>query len=297
MSTAWAITVLVGAAFCTFVISIFHSLLSGEVRAWLPHLARRLVRGAARQLPVDSRARYEADWLAELVAWQDRPISALAKAAHIRWKAREIQESLGGVQVRGEGAKRALDLFVATSLLFLLAPLLLATAIAIKFDSRGPVFFRQRRAGRGDRSFYLFKFRTMVPNADDLKDSLRDRNEAQFGLFKIADDPRVTRVGKFLRKTALDELPQLVNVVRGEMSLVGPRPMLPNEVAALKEEGELGRTEVRPGLTGPRQIQNFRGPYTVDEGREMDEEYARSRSLLLDLRLLAHTVWAVLRRP
>src|SRR5436309_3581984 len=103
---------------------------------------------------------------------------------------------------------------------------MIAIALAIKFDSRGPVFFRQLRVGRHGKRFYMLKFRTMVPDAEELKDSLRHRNEAKDGLFKIAEDPRVTRVGRLLRRSALDELPQLWNIVRGEMSLVGPRPLV-----------------------------------------------------------------------
>ena len=106
---------------------------------------------------------------------------------------------------------------------------MVAIAVAIKLDSRGPVFFRQLRVGRHGERFEMLKFRTMVPDAEAMKDSLRDRNEAQEGLFKIADDPRVTRVGRLLRKSALDELPQLFNIVRGEMSLVGPRPLVIEE--------------------------------------------------------------------
>lgn len=292
---------LIGAALCALAVAIAHSLVAEEIRAWLPHLARRLVRGAARQLPADSQARYEADWLAELAAWEDRAMSALAKAAHIRWKAKAIRESLGGVEIRGERAKRALDLFIAMGLLLVLAPLLLATAIAIKLDSRGPVLFRQRRAGRGERSFGLIKFRSMYVEEPLRREELKELSgPGEDIVFRIRRDPRITRVGRFIRRYSLDELPQLLNVIKGDMSLVGPRPMPPSEVAALKKEvGESGRTGVRPGLTGPGQINYFlRGQHSLREGSRMDEEYVRQRSLLKDLRLLVQTVWAVLRgRP
>src|SRR5436190_6607902 len=121
--------------------------------------------------------------------------------------------------------KRAFDLVGASIGLLAVAPLLIAIAVAIKLDSRGPVFFRQLRVGRHGRRSYMLKFRTMVPHAESLKDSLRHRNEAQEGLFKIAEDPRLTRVGRWLRRSALDELPQLLNIFIGEMSLVGPRPL------------------------------------------------------------------------
>jgi lipopolysaccharide/colanic/teichoic acid biosynthesis glycosyltransferase len=299
VSAAWAIILLVGTVLCVLAVAIAQSLLADEARAWLPHLARRLVRGAAHRLPVDFQARYEADWLAELAAWEDRPISALAKAAHIRWKVRAIRESLGGVRVESERAKRAFDLFFAMGLLVLLAPVILATAIAIKIDSPGPVFFRQSRAGRGDRSFHLIKFRSMHVDADMRAEELRRSIDAGDAvMFRIHRDPRVTRVGRTIRRYSLDELPQLLNVIKGDMSLVGPRPLLPSEITALKEEEGSDRAEVRPGLTGPGQIHYFGGgPQAFrEEGSKLDEEYARSRSLLRDLGLLARTVWAVIYR-
>ncbi len=266
MSTAWAMTLLIGAALCALAIAVVRSLIVEEIRAWLPHLARRLVRRAARQLPADSQTRYEADWLAELAAWEDRAMSALAKAAHIRWKAKAIRESLGGVGLRGEKAKRVLDLFIATGLLAVLAPLLLATAIAIKLDSRGPVFFRQYRAGRGKQSFGLIKFRSMYVENPLRQDELKELNgPGEDIVFRIRRDPRVTRVGRFIRRYSLDELPQLFNVIKGDLSLVGPRPISPYEVAAMKEEDrESGRTEVRPGLTGPGRGQGSIGPCGSD---------------------------------
>src|SRR5207245_2071230 len=149
--------------------------------------------------------------------------------------------------------KRAFDLFGACIGLLAISPILIAIAIAIKLDSRGPVFFRQLRVGRHGQRFHMLKFRTMVEGADDLKDSLRHRNEAKEGLFKIAEDPRVTRVGRLLRRTALDELPQLLNVYKGEMSLVGPRPLVVEEDQRI-EGWHRRRLELMPGMTGPWQI-------------------------------------------
>ena len=146
--------------------------------------------------------------------------------------------------------KRAFDLLGASLGLLAISPLMIAFAVAIKLDSRGPVFFRQLRVGRHGRRFYMLKFRTMVPDADAMKESLRHRNEAQEGLFKIAADPRVTRMGRFLRSTALDELPQLLNIVRGEMSLVGPRPLVVEEDERI-EGWHRRRLELMPGMTGP----------------------------------------------
>ncbi|HEX5145634.1 MAG TPA: exopolysaccharide biosynthesis polyprenyl glycosylphosphotransferase [Conexibacter sp.] len=184
--------------------------------------------------------------------------------------------------------KRAFDL-VGTSLgLIACAPLMLLIALAIKLDSRGPVFFRQARVGRHGKRFFMLKFRTMVPEAEAMKDSLRYLNEAQDGLFKIADDPRVTRVGRLLRTTALDELPQLINIMRGEMSLVGPRPLVDEE--DLRVEGwHRRRLELMPGLTGHWQIL---GPTRVPL-REMvaiDYLYAANWSLWTDVKILLRTV-------
>jgi exopolysaccharide biosynthesis polyprenyl glycosylphosphotransferase len=184
--------------------------------------------------------------------------------------------------------KRAFDLVGSTLGLLAVMPVMIAIAIAIKLDSRGPVFFRQRRVGQYGDHFEVFKFRTMVPDADALKDSLRDRNEAQEGLFKIAADPRITRVGGFLRKSALDELPQMLNIVRGEMSLVGPRPLVVDE-----DQHVLGwyrrRLELTPGMTGPWQIL---GPARVPlrEMGAIDYLYVANWSLWGDLKILLRTI-------
>jgi exopolysaccharide biosynthesis polyprenyl glycosylphosphotransferase len=190
--------------------------------------------------------------------------------------------------------KRAFDLVGATLGLLAVAPLFAVIAIAIKLDSRGPVFFRQLRVGRHGKHFGLLKFRTMVPEAEALKDSLRDRNEAQAGLFKIADDPRVTRVGKLLRKSALDELPQLLNIIRGEMSLVGPRPLVLDEDRRV-EGWYRRRLELMPGMTGPWQIL---GPSRVplSEMAAMDYLYVANWSLWGDVKILLRTVPHVLGR-
>jgi exopolysaccharide biosynthesis polyprenyl glycosylphosphotransferase len=190
--------------------------------------------------------------------------------------------------------KRALDLVGASLGLLAVAPLMAVIAIAIKLDSSGPVFFRQPRVGRHGTHFDLLKFRTMIPNAEALKDSLRHRNEAQEGLFKIADDPRVTRVGKLLRRSALDELPQLINIIRGEMSLVGPRPLVIDEDQRV-EGWYRRRLELMPGMTGPWQIL---GPARVPlhEMGAIDYLYVANWSLWGDLKILLRTVPHVLGR-
>jgi len=190
--------------------------------------------------------------------------------------------------------KRAFDLLCASIGVVAVSPLLLVAAVAIKLDSRGPVFFRQQRIGRFGRPFHIFKFRTMIPDAESLKDALRHRNEAQEGMFKIADDPRVTRVGRFLRKSALDELPQLINILKGEMSLVGPRPLIVEE--DLRVEGwHRRRLALTPGMTGPWQIL---GPVRVPLGEmvAIDYLYAANWSLWTDVKIMLRTVSYVLER-
>ena len=190
--------------------------------------------------------------------------------------------------------KRAFDLVGASLGLLAVSPLLIGIAIAIKIDSRGPVFFRQLRVGRHGKRFEMLKFRTMVPEAEAMKESLRHRNEAKEGLFKIAEDPRVTRVGRWLRKSALDELPQLFNIVRGEMSLVGPRPLVIDEDQRI-EGWHRRRLELMPGMTGPWQIL---GPARVPL-REMvaiDYLYVANWSLWSDVKILLRTVPHVLGR-
>jgi exopolysaccharide biosynthesis polyprenyl glycosylphosphotransferase len=190
--------------------------------------------------------------------------------------------------------KRTFDLLGASLGLLVTSPLLLVIAVAIKRDSRGPVFFRQLRVGQHGERFHMLKFRTMVPDAEALKDSLRHRNEAKDGLFKIADDPRVTRVGGFLRKSALDELPQLFNILKGQMSLVGPRPLVIEEDQRV-EGWHRRRLELMPGMTGHWQIL---GPARVPLGEmvAIDYLYVANWSLWKDIKILLRTVPHVLGR-
>lgn len=190
-------------------------------------------------------------------------------------------------------AKRAFDLVVCLALLPILVPILILCALAIWIESPGPVVFTQQRTGRNGLRFRMFKFRTMVKNAEELKQTLAHLNILPFPDFKIPDDPRITRVGRFLRKTSLDELPQIFNVIRGEMSLVGPRPT--SFPATTYDLWHTVRLEVRPGITGLWQIRG-RNSMTFDERLRLDIEYVRNMSLMLDLRILSWTVAAVLRR-
>jgi lipopolysaccharide/colanic/teichoic acid biosynthesis glycosyltransferase len=175
-----------------------------------------------------------------------------------------------------------------------LAPLLVLLSVVIKLDSRGPVFFRQRRIGRQGELFLMLKFRSMVKDADAIKSQLRERNEVEGGLFKITDDPRITRVGRFLRRTSLDELPQLLNVFGGSMSLVGPRPLVQDE-DALIEGWQRRRLAVKPGMTGMWQIfGSSRIP--MEEMVKIDYLYGANWSIWLDLKILLRTIPYVLRR-
>jgi lipopolysaccharide/colanic/teichoic acid biosynthesis glycosyltransferase len=192
-----------------------------------------------------------------------------------------------------EVVKRALDVVAASLLLVIAAPIVAVVAIAIRIDSRGPIFFGQTRIGRDLHPFRIWKFRSMVNGAEEVRPEL-DRAAANFPLFKVLDDPRVTRVGRALRHWSLDELPQLWNVVRGDMSLVGPRPPLPDEVAAdgLRQALRLG---VRPGVTGLWQV-NGRCELSYAEGVALDLAYTRHWSLAWDVAILARTPWAVLNK-
>ncbi len=190
------------------------------------------------------------------------------------------------------GAKRAFDVVLSTIGLVLVSPVLVTAAIAIKATSRGPVLFRQERLGRDGRSFEVLKLRTMVVDAEDRLVDLLDRNESDGPLFKLQDDPRITRVGRVLRKLSIDELPQLWNVVRGDMSLVGPRPALPREVAGWTDELH-ERLRVRPGITGMWQV-NGRSESGFSEYQRLDLFYVDNWSILIDLGILLRTIPAVL---
>src|SRR5690606_3908743 len=189
--------------------------------------------------------------------------------------------------------KRAMDVVIATTVLTLAAPLMLLIAIAIKLDSPGPILFGQERVGKNGRRFTLYKFRSMCKDAEEKKAELLAAASPKDGLlFKLKDDPRVTRVGRILRRTSLDELPQFFNVLVGEMSVVGPRPQVPSEVAAY-EDWHYQRLMVTPGLTGLWQV-NGRSNLTFDEMVKLDLYYAEHWSPWLDIKLILRTIPAVL---
>lgn len=190
--------------------------------------------------------------------------------------------------------KRVLDVVAASIALVLTSPLLLLAALAIKLESRGPVLYRSTRIGRGGRPFTFLKLRSMVHGADQHRHRLSHLNECDGPVFKINRDPRVTRVGRFLRVTSIDEIPQFVNVILGQMSMVGPRPPIPEEVVQY-EPWQLRRLDVRPGITCLWQISG-RSRIGFQEWMRLDLEYIRRQSLALDLNILIRTVPAVLSR-
>ncbi len=188
--------------------------------------------------------------------------------------------------------KRILDFAIALVMVILAAPIMFLTALAIKLDSPGPVLFRQTRVGKWGEQFPCYKFRSMYTNAEQHLKELAALNEADGPVFKIKDDPRVTRVGRIIRKLSIDELPQLFNVLKGEMSLVGPRPALPREVAQY-EYDQIRRLHAMPGITGLQQVS---GRSDVDFKRwvELDLQYIAEQSLWKDIQILFMTIPAVI---
>jgi exopolysaccharide biosynthesis polyprenyl glycosylphosphotransferase len=190
--------------------------------------------------------------------------------------------------------KRALDIVISSILLALLAPLFGVVALLIRFTSTGPVFYFQERVGLNKRRFLICKFRTMVPNAERLMAQLEKLNEASGPVFKIKNDPRITPLGKLLRRTSIDELPQLLNVLKGDMSLVGPRPLPVRDYEGFDQDWQRRRFSVRPGITCLWQV-NGRSSLPFEKWMELDLQYMDEWSLWLDLKILARTIPAVLK--
>lgn len=187
-----------------------------------------------------------------------------------------------------EVIKRLIDIVCSFLGVLVLSPLFIIIAIIIKMTSKGPVFFSQKRVGKNGKEFDMYKFRSMVVNAEELKEKLAAKNEMSGPMFKMKDDPRVTKVGKFIRKTSIDELPQLWNVLKGDMSLVGPRPSLPKEVAQF-EDWMYKRLEVKPGLTCYWQVSG-RNNIDFEDWMKLDIKYVDERSTWIDIKLIFKTV-------
>ena len=188
--------------------------------------------------------------------------------------------------------KRLVDVVAAATGLIVLSPLLILTALTIRLDSRGSVIFAQIRAGLGGRPFRMYKYRTMVVKAEGMLDDVVPLDALREPVFKLRNDPRVTRIGRIIRRTSLDELPQLVNVLKGDMSLVGPRPEQVELVERYTREERI-RLAVKPGMTGPMQVFG-RGQLTFEERLALEREYVENLSLGRDLRILALTLPAVI---
>lgn len=190
--------------------------------------------------------------------------------------------------------KRGMDILFSLLGILVSFPVWVVAAVLIKCESRGPIIFRQVRVGKGEKPFILYKFRSMQLGAEEMKEKLKHLSTVEGPIFKIKDDPRVTRIGRFLRRSTLDELPQLINVLKGEMSLVGPRPPLPEEVAVYNPL-QKRRLEVTPGLTCLWQVSG-RSEVSFSEWIQLDLYYIQHQSFLLDMKILIRTLPAVFSR-
>jgi exopolysaccharide biosynthesis polyprenyl glycosylphosphotransferase len=215
-----------------------------------------------------------------------------------RWKAEGFDDAYyvaaGVPDAWSMLGKRALDLLISSFLLILLAPLFAIVALWIKFSNGGPVFFTQERVGLNKRIFRIYKFCTMVSDAEKMMTQLEKHNEMTGPVFKIKNDPRITPAGRFLRRTSIDELPQLLNVFKGDMSLVGPRPLPVRDYQGFQEDWQRRRFSARPGITCLWQV-NGRNSLTFEQWMKLDIQYLDERSFWLDLKILARTIPAVLK--
>ena len=202
-----------------------------------------------------------------------------------------LENEEGKVSIIYLFSKRAIDIVGSIVGLVLLSPILLIVAISIKLESKGSIIFSQKRIGLKGKEFKMYKLRSMVEDAEKLKKDLMKSNEMSGPMFKMKDDPRVTRVGKFIRKTSIDELPQLVNVLKGDMSLVGPRPSLPKEVKKFKPWMKK-RLEVKPGLTCFWQVSG-RNNIDFEDWMKLDIKYVEERSFLVDIKLIFKTFFVL----
>ncbi|WP_297420747.1 sugar transferase [Clostridium sp.] len=190
-----------------------------------------------------------------------------------------------------EFTKRLIDVIASIFGLIMLLPILVIVAIAIKIESKGPVFFSQERVGLNGEKFKMHKFRSMIVDAEKYKEKLLKQNEMNGPMFKIKNDPRVTKIGKFIRRTSIDELPQLINVLKGDMSLVGPRPSLPKEVEKFSP-WMLERLKVKPGLTCYWQVSG-RNDIQFEDWMKLDLKYVKERGTLLDIKLVIRTFFVL----
>ncbi|MGL5416397.1 MAG: sugar transferase [Clostridium sp.] len=204
---------------------------------------------------------------------------------------KNLDENVIEEKIIYETLKRGMDICLSLIGIILLSPVLCIVGVLIKKDSKGPVIFSQKRVGYKGKEFRMYKFRSMVIDAEEIKKELEKENEMSGPMFKMKDDPRITKIGKFIRKTSIDELPQLFNVLKGEMSLVGPRPSLPHEVEKF-EEWMLIRIKVKPGLTCYWQVMG-RNNIEFEDWMKLDKKYVEKRSLVLDIKLIFKTFFVL----
>jgi exopolysaccharide biosynthesis polyprenyl glycosylphosphotransferase len=202
-------------------------------------------------------------------------------------------KAIGNTKMTYHILKRGFDIVCSLLALIVLSPLFLITAIAIRIEDGGPIIFKQKRNGYQGKVFWMYKFRSMCQDAEKLHSTLLKDNEADGPVFKIKKDPRVTKVGRFIRKTSIDELPQLVNVLRGEMTIVGPRPIVTYETAKMNDY-QKQRMQVKPGLTCYWQCSG-RNDTSFDEWIDMDLQYIREANFWVDLKIIFKTAWMVLK--
>ncbi len=276
--------------------TVVTSLLAGEISSTLAAYLRRRVHKAAATLPAELADDQEAEWLDELAVLNDRPLRAVLFTRGLSKAARTMAPGLQcpTLSRSSQRLKRVVDLVGSTVAIWVALPALIVVYVAIRLDSRGPAFIRQHRIGKDGQSFPMLKFRTMVAHAEPRKAGLMDGTEA-LDLFKFADDPRITRVGRLLRRTSLEELPQLLNILRGEMSLVGPPPLLP-EVASHVSGPDRSPLTLTPGMTGPWQLPDA-ARMPLQEKVKLDDSYVASWSLWGDVKILLRTMKYVLERP
>lgn len=215
----------------------------------------------------------------------------MEQEANIEIEELSLSNEVGVTDIEYRFLKRTIDIIGSLTGLLLLSPVLIIVSILIKLESDGPIIFSQDRIGYKGKKFKMYKFRSMVVNAEELKKKLAEQNEMSGPMFKMKNDPRVTKVGKFIRKTSIDELPQLINILRGEMSLVGPRPSLPKEVKEF-EPWMMERLEVKPGLTCYWQVYG-RNDIDFEDWMKLDIKYVRERSFWLDIKLIFKTVFVL----
>jgi exopolysaccharide biosynthesis polyprenyl glycosylphosphotransferase len=266
------------------------------------YLRRNVVDEVAIYLPFGSfyRHSFEVAALCEQHGITMRYNSDIFGLKTARWRAEEfdgdqyIATYTGNNEMWPRTAKRLIDMAVSAGALLALSPILIAVAIGIKLTSPGPIFFLQERIGINKRRFKIFKFRTMVPNAERLIGNLEKQNEMSGPVFKIKNDPRITPIGKFLRRSSLDELPQLINVLKGDMSLVGPRPLPVRDYEGFNEDWQRRRFSVKPGITCLWQV-GGRSGISFNQWMLLDLQYMDEWSLWLDFKILAKTVPAVLK--